>query len=73
MLLEPPNNVSKNPKGRRWSKEFVVTCLQLFNRSPRCYEMSSESKMIALPSKSILIMYRNALKQTPGYDQNVFQ
>ena len=35
--------------------------------------MLSESKMIALTSKAILIMYRNALKQTPGYDQNVFQ
>jgi len=73
MLLEQSNNVFKHPNKRRWPKEFVVTCLQLFNKNPRYYEMLSESKMIALTSKAILIMYRNALKQTPGYDQNVFQ
>lgn len=72
-LLEQSLNVSRSPKGRRWSKEFIATCLQLFNRSPKCYEMFQQSKLMLLPSKSVLILYRNALKQDPGFDPKALE
>ena len=73
LLLEQAKNVDRHPNGRRWSKTFIATCLQLFNRSPKCYEMLLDSKMLVLPSKSVLIMYKNALKQEPGFDSSMFE
>lgn len=73
MLLQQAKNVGRQPNGRRWSKEFAATCLQLYNRSPKSYELLSESKILILPSKSVLIMYKNALKQEPGFDPGVFE
>ena len=46
MLLEQTKNVNRHPRGRRWSKDFISVCLQLFNRSPKCYDMICESKML---------------------------
>jgi hypothetical protein len=66
MLIEQSDNVVKHPNGRLWSKDFIITCLQLFNRSPKCYEFLQQSNILIKPSKSILISYRNALKTRSG-------
>lgn len=73
LLIEQSKNVNKHPYGRRWSKEFICTCLHLFNRSPKCYEMLIESNLLILPSKPVLLMYKNAIKQDPGFDPSIFQ
>jgi len=72
-LSTQAKNVGKSPKGRRWSKDCLVTCLQLYNRSPKSYELLQSSKLLILPSKSVLILYKNSLKQDPGFDNSVFQ
>ena len=72
LLVEQAKNVGRHPKGRRWSQQFIGVCLQLYNRSPHCYEVLCESKILVLPSKSLLILYKNSIKQKPGFDEEVF-
>ncbi|XP_052237193.1 uncharacterized protein LOC127848653 [Dreissena polymorpha] len=73
MLVEQSKNISRHPNGRRWSKDFISTCLQLFNRSPKAYELLEQSKILLLPSKSVLILYKNAIKQDAGFDDACFE
>lgn len=73
LFIEQSKNVSRDPRGRRWSKYFIGTCLQLYNRSPHSYELLIYSKMLVLPSPSTLIMYKNKLKQDPGFDHSMFE
>jgi hypothetical protein len=73
MLKEQAKNVDRHPNGRRWSKEFIATCVQLYNRSPKSYQLLVDSKMLILLSKSILILYKNAIKQEPGFDPEIFE
>lgn len=72
LLMEQSKNVGRHPKGRRWSQQFIGVCLQLYNRSPHCYEVLCESKLLILPSKSLLILYKNSIKQKPGFDDEIF-
>lgn len=72
LLVEQAKNVGRHPKGRRWSQQFIGVCLQLYNRSPHCYEVLCESKLLILPSKSLLILYKNSIKQKPGFDEEMF-
>lgn len=73
LMVEQSKNVGKHPKGRRWSEKFIGVCLQLYNRSPHCYETLYVSRLLVLPSKSLLIMYKNAIKQNPGFEENTFE
>ena len=73
LFLEQSKNIDRSPSGRRWSKTFIGTCLQLYNRSPHCYQMLMASKILILPSTSTLIMYKNRLKQDPGFDDSIFE
>ncbi|XP_052258149.1 uncharacterized protein LOC127862916 [Dreissena polymorpha] len=73
LLVEQAKNVGRDPKGRRWSKKFVGVCLQMYNKSPNCYDLLYSSKLLVLPSKSLLILYKNLIKQQPGFDDDVFQ
>ena len=49
-MLELLNDQSKNsycdPRGRRWSKSVISTCLQLYSRSPHRYEAFRNSGML---------------------------
>ena len=72
LLVEQAKNVGRHPKGRRWSQQFIGVCLQLYNRSPHCYDVLCESKILVLPSKSLLVLYKNSIKQKPGFDEEVF-
>ncbi|KAH3748000.1 hypothetical protein DPMN_182437 [Dreissena polymorpha] len=73
MLVEQSKNISRHPNGRRWSKDFISTGLQLFNRSPKAYGLLEQSKILLLPSKSVLILYKNAIKQDAGFDDACFE
>jgi len=66
MILQQSKNITRKPNGHRWSKEFIGTCLQIFNKSPNAYDTLINSKILLLPSKSTLIIYRNKIKQEPG-------
>jgi hypothetical protein len=73
LLVEQAKNVGRHPKGRRWSKKFIGVCMQMYNRSPHCYGLLYSSKLLVLPSQSLLILYKNAIKQKPGFEDDVFQ
>lgn len=73
ILAEQAKNVGRSPNGRRWSKDVISICLQLYNRSPKCYELLKSSQILILPSQSMLILYKNALRQEPGFDESIFE
>lgn len=73
LLLSQAQNISRDPKGRRWSKAITTVCLQWYCRSPQSYEAFRESKFLVLPSASTLILYKNKVKQQVGFDQDVFK
>jgi len=66
MILQQSKNITRKPNGHRWSKEFIGTCLQIFNKSSNAYDTLINSKILLLPSESTLIIYRNKIKQEPG-------
>jgi hypothetical protein len=72
LFLEQSDN-SRDPKGRWWSKSFIGTCLQIYNRSPHSYELLLSSKILILPSASTLVLYKSKLKQDPGFDHTMFE
>ena len=59
ILAEQAKNVGRNPNGRRWSKDSISICLQLYmyNRSPKCYELLKQSEILILPSPSPLMSH----------------
>ena len=51
---------------RKWDPEFISFCLSIYVKSPRVYSDLRNSKMLILPSESLLRMYKNCVKQKPG-------
>ena len=72
LIFSQAQNVSRDPRGRRWSREMIVTCLQWYCRSPQSYEAFRETGYLVLPSRSVLISYKNKIKQDVGFDNNIF-
>lgn len=56
-------NASVNKHRRRWDEEFLNFCLAIYCRSPSCYEDIRNFKMLIMPSKSTLHLYKNTVKQ----------
>jgi len=50
LLLSQFKNTGVHPKGRRWSKDFMNSCLQIFTRSPVVYKHIRDSQLLVLPS-----------------------
>ncbi|KAK3107457.1 hypothetical protein FSP39_015012 [Pinctada imbricata] len=72
-LSSQTNNISRNPKGRRWPKEVISVFLQLYNRSPLGYEALRQSNLLVLPSPSLLLLYKNCVKQKVGFMDEIFE
>ena len=72
-LLSQAQNIERDIRGRRWPKEIISTSLELFNRSPKGYDLLRQSDMFILPSPSLLILYKNTVKQKPGFQEEVFK
>lgn len=51
----------------------MTACLQWYSRSPQAYEAFRGSKFLVLPSPSILVLYKNRVKQHVGFYQDVFR
>lgn len=73
ILLSQAKNISRDPKGRRWSKGIIAVCLQWYCRSPQSYQAFRDSKYLVLPSPSMLVLYKNRVKQEVGFDKDVFK
>lgn len=73
LLLSQFENVGKHPKGRRWSKQIVNVCLQLYTRSPVGYATLRRSKMLVLPSTNLLVLYKGRIQHKVGFQDEVFR
>ena len=67
LLLSQANNAGSDPRGRRWPKDIISICLQLYNRSPLGYNSLRDSGILILPSSSLLILYKNSVHQQVGF------
>ncbi|MES9902010.1 MAG: hypothetical protein ABW168_04915 [Sedimenticola sp.] len=73
LILNQAKNISRDPRGRRWSQNIISVCLQWYCRSPQSYEAFRESKFLVLPSPSTLILYKHKVKHEIGFDDKVLQ
>ncbi|WAR18366.1 hypothetical protein MAR_000204 [Mya arenaria] len=53
LFVEQSKDVSCDPRGRRWSKSFIGTCLELYNRSPHIYEILVSSKILEAKRRNL--------------------
>jgi hypothetical protein len=67
LLLSQAHNAGSDPRGRRWPKDMISICLQLYNRSPLGYNSLRDSGILILPSSSLLILYKNSVHQQVGF------
>ena len=73
LLICHSKNDARDPRGRRWSKEIINSCLQLYTRSPSGYNHLRASKLLDLPSPKILILYKSTIKHKAGFQDEVFR
>lgn len=59
------------PKGRRWNKDVIRTCLTIWCRSPRAYVELKSSGFFILPSTRILQYYKNSVNQVSGFNKEL--
>ncbi|KAJ8025305.1 Transposable element P transposase [Holothuria leucospilota] len=62
---------SVNEKGVRYHPMIIRFCLSLMSKSPSCYEELRNSKVLTLPSQRTLRDYRNWIKPSPGFNEDV--
>ena len=73
LLLSQAENAGRNPRGRRWTRDIISVCLQLYNRSPLGYASLRDSGLLLLPSPSLLVLYKSNVNQTPGFKFETFE
>ena len=59
------------PKGRRWNKDVIRTCLTIWSRSPKSYVELKNSGFFILPSSRILQFYKNSVNQVSGFNKEI--
>jgi hypothetical protein len=62
-----------DPRVRRWPKDIISICLQLYNRSPLGYNSLRDCGILILPSSSLLILYENSVHQQVGFHTEIFK
>lgn len=72
LLMSQAVNTGRKSTGRRWSSNMISVCLQLYSRSPNAYKTLQASKMLVLPSISLLVLYKNSIKHEIGFQEEVF-
>ena len=65
-------NKCKHPKGRRYSHEWLLTCLLLHIRSPKTYNLLRNNNILPLPCKSVICKYLKSSKVGCGFNENFF-
>ena len=65
------SNISVNAK--RWERNVIRFCLQLYGRNPQGYSDMISSGFMFFPTVRLLQMYRNSVDQGPGFRANNFK
>jgi hypothetical protein len=73
LFLSQAKNVSRDPRGRRWTQHVISVCLKWYCRSPQSYEAFRATNMLILPCPSTLILYKNKVKQETGFNEKILQ
>ncbi|XP_050062894.1 uncharacterized protein LOC126552239 [Aphis gossypii] len=61
-----------NPKGRRYSDEWIMLCMLLHIRTPSGYNFCKKNDILPLPSVSSLRRYLAMIDTACGFDKNFF-
>jgi len=62
---------SSSSTGVRYHPMVIRYCLSLATKSPACYEELRKSKILVLPSQRTLKDYRNSIRPSPGFQEEV--
>ena len=73
LLVSQGNNAAKSPNQRRFSREMITTCLQIYTRSPHVYKMMRDSNLLILPSPQLLVSYKSQVKHDIGFSDQIFR
>jgi len=73
MLVSQFKNAGVHPKGRRWSKEVINSCLQKYTRSQAVYKQIRNCQRLVLPSPLFLLTYKNKVKHNVGFHHEIFR
>ncbi|XP_043283154.1 uncharacterized protein [Venturia canescens] len=60
---------AKNPKGRRYSEDWIMLCLIMNIRSPAYYEFLRKNNVMPLPSKRTIRSYFSLINTKCGFDE----
>ncbi|CAB3993134.1 Hypothetical predicted protein [Paramuricea clavata] len=64
---------TKDSRGNQWHPKIIRLCLSLWIKSPKVYEELRQSGVLVLPSGRLLSLYKNAMKQKPGLNDEVLE
>ena len=65
--------MAADPRGRRWSRQVIALCLNMYVRSPKSYDDLKDSKVLILPCGRQLRRYKNIIPQESGLSRDVLQ
>lgn len=73
ILSSQAKNANLNPKQRRWPQALISKCLELYSKSSHFYRQLYSSNIVIIPSPEILILYKNKVKHSPGFIDDIFR
>lgn len=62
----------KNPKGNRYTEEWIILCMLLHIRSPSSYSFMRENQLLPLPCTRTMRNYLSIIKSSCGFDKKFF-
>lgn len=74
-LIDEIINISraKSSKGARYSPAWLLTCLILYIRGPKSYNLLRDMKILPLPCKSTVMRYLKSSNTGVGFDEEFFK
>ena len=73
IMSQIQNSNKENAKQNRWDRQIMNECLNWYTRSPLSYIQIRQSGLLLLPSPSMLLLYKNSIKHTPGLSTETFR
>lgn len=74
-LIEEIISISKakTSKGARYSPSWLLTCLILYIRGPKSYNLLRSMEILPLPCKSTILRYLKSSNSGVGFDDQFFK
>ena len=68
-LIVSQSNLQKSPSARRWDSQIISLALRIYSTSQKGYKNLKSPGVLVPPSKQTLSVYKNAVKQKPGVNE----